>query len=140
HSMGALTALEIAATDPRRVSRLVLAGAAVPMTVSSGFLEAARDEPPVGLEMEAVWGHARAVPLSSSGVPGTSLLDASRRLNRRSKPGTLFAALSACNSYSIAPAKLGALAVPTLVIAGRRDQMTPYKRSEEHTSELQSLT
>src|SRR5262249_6225902 len=48
HSMGALTALEIAATDPQRVSRLALAGAAVPMTVSSGFLEAARDEPAVG--------------------------------------------------------------------------------------------
>src|SRR5206468_3977648 len=88
---------------------------------------AAHDEPPVGLEMEAVWGHARLSQLASSAVPGASLLGASRRLNARSKTTALHAALTACNGYRADTERLGSLRMPVLVVAGRRDQMTPFK-------------
>jgi pimeloyl-ACP methyl ester carboxylesterase len=130
HSMGSLIALETALRHAPRVSKLALVGTASPMPVSEGFIAAAREEPAVGLEMEAVWGHARQSQLAASPVPGAALLEASRRLNARSKPGALHAALNACNSYRAAPERLAALRVPTLVVAGRRDQMTQFKAGQ----------
>jgi pimeloyl-ACP methyl ester carboxylesterase len=127
HSMGSLIALETALRHGPRVARLALVGTAAPMPVSDGFIAAARDEPPVGQEMEAVWGHSRLAQLASSPVPGASLLSASRRLNARSKPESLHVALNACNAYRADAEKLVALAMPTLVVAGKRDQMTPFK-------------
>ncbi len=127
HSMGSLVALETALRHGPRVTKLALVGTATPMPVSEGFLSAARDEPPVGLEMEAVWGHARQAQLATSPVPGSSLLSASRRLNARSRPGVLHAGLNACNAYRADAAKVAALKVPTLVVAGQRDQMTQMK-------------
>jgi pimeloyl-ACP methyl ester carboxylesterase len=127
HSMGSLIALETALRHGPRVSKLALVGTAAPMPVSDGFIAAAREEPPVALEMEAVWGHSRLAQLATSAVPGASLLGASRRLNARSKPGALHAALNACNAYRADPQKVAALRMPVLVAAGRRDQMTQFK-------------
>jgi len=127
HSMGSLVALETALRHGPRVTKLALVGTATPMPVSDGFLAAARDEPPVGLEMEAVWGHARQAQLATSPVPGSSLLSASRRLNARSRTGVLHAGLNACHSYRADATKIAALKMPTLVVAGKRDQMTQLK-------------
>jgi len=136
HSMGSLIALATALADPRRIARLALVGTAAPMPVGDAFLDAARDEPAVGLEMEAVWGHARSVALATSAVPGTSLLDATRSLNGRSKPGALLAALRACNAYRAPLDKVRALDVPTLVVAGKRDQMTQFKAGKGLAAEI----
>ncbi|HSJ99426.1 MAG TPA: alpha/beta hydrolase [Myxococcota bacterium] len=125
HSMGALVALETAIGHPRRVDRLALLGAAAPMAVGEAFLAAARDDSPAALDMEATWGLARGTLLARSPIPGTSLLGASRSLNARAAPGVLHADLAACHAYRPSPAAMGALAMPTLVVAGRRDQMTP---------------
>ena len=127
HSMGSLVALETAIRHAPRVMKLALVATAAPMPVSEGFIAAAREAPAVGLEMEAVWGHARLAQLAASAVPGASLLGATRRLNSRSKPGALHAALNACNGYRADPQKLAALRMPVLVVAGRRDQMTQFK-------------
>ena len=127
HSMGSLVALETAVRHTPRVARLALVATSAPMPVSDTFLSATRDEPQVGFEMAAVWGHARGVQLASSAIPGASLLSASRRLASRSKPGGLHADLAACNSYRADAEKLKVLAVPTLVVAGKRDVMTQVK-------------
>jgi pimeloyl-ACP methyl ester carboxylesterase len=130
HSMGALAALETALKHPARVATLALLGAAAPMAVGDAFLAAARDDSPAALDMEAVWGHARLNSLDRSGVPGTSLLAASRRLNARSRHGVLAADLGACNAYRVDDTALASLSVPTLVVAGQRDQMTPWKAGQ----------
>jgi pimeloyl-ACP methyl ester carboxylesterase len=127
HSMGALVALELALAHPERVSRLALLGISVPMPVGDAFLAAARDDSPAALDMEATWGHARNVLLATSAVPGAVLLGASRRLNGRSRRGVLAADLGACAAYRPADERLAALALPTLVVAGKRDQMTAWK-------------
>jgi pimeloyl-ACP methyl ester carboxylesterase len=127
HSMGSLIALETALRHGPRVTKLALVGTAAPMPVSDAFIAAAREEPPVGQDMEAVWGHSRLAQLASSPVPGQSLLSASRRLNARSKPEALHVALNACNAYRADPDRLKQLAMPTLVVAGQRDQMTQLK-------------
>ena len=127
HSMGSLVALDTALRHPGRVARLALLGAAVPMPVGEAFLAAARDDSPAAFDMQTVWGHARLSALSASPVPGTSLLLAGRSLTARSHAGVQHADLAACHAYAPPPEAVGALKAPTLVIAGKRDQMTPLK-------------
>lgn len=127
HSMGALVALETARRHPERVTKLALVGPAMPMAVGAGFLAAAKDDAPEGFDMEAVWGHARSAVLATSPVPGTYLLGASRRLNGRARAGVLHADLAACDAYRLPAQALREVRTPTLVVAGRRDQMTPFR-------------
>jgi pimeloyl-ACP methyl ester carboxylesterase len=124
HSMGGLAALETARRFPQRVSKLAMVGAAVPMAVGPAFLAAAKDDAPEGLDMEAVWGLAKSALLATSPIPGTYLLGAGRRLNGRARNGVLHEDLAACNAYRAA---LEPLKIPALVVAGKRDQMTPFK-------------
>ena len=136
HSMGSLVALDAALRAPDRVSKLALVGSAIPMAVGDAFLSAAREEPAVAFDMEATWGHARLSQLATSAVPGSSLRGASRSLNGRSRPGALSAALEACNTYRPDSQALRSLSVPTLVVAGTRDQMTPFKAGRALASEI----
>jgi pimeloyl-ACP methyl ester carboxylesterase len=106
------------------------------MPVSEAFLAAARDNSPAALDMEVVWGHQRASQLTQSAVPGISLLGASRSLNARARDGVLHADLVACHAYLPDPASIRALKVPTLVLAGKRDQMTPLKAGKALAAEI----
>ena len=130
HSMGSLIALESAIRFAHRVSKLVLAGVSVPMPVGEPFLAAAADDDPAGFDMEVVWGHARSAALAASPVPGTVLMGASRALNGRARKGVLHADLAACHAYTASPEALAALAMPTLVLAGTQDKMTPWRAGE----------
>ena len=136
HSMGSLIALETALKHGERLAKLALVGTASPMPVGDAFLAAALERSPVALDMEAVWGHSRQAQLMQSPVPGTTLLGASRSLNERSKPGALHAALQACNAYRPSIDAVRALRVPTLVLAGTRDQMTPFKAGKALAAEI----
>jgi pimeloyl-ACP methyl ester carboxylesterase len=131
HSMGSLVTLEATLRAPQRVTRLVLIGAAVPMPVGDAFLTAARDDPPVGFDMEAVWGHSRNAQLMQSAVPGMTLLGASRSLN-----GPLRADLVACNAYRASMDAIHAMKLPTLVMVGKRDQMTLAKSGKALAAEI----
>jgi len=126
-SMGALVALDMALRHRARVERLVLVGAALPMAVNEAFLSAARDDSAAGFDMQSTWGHARHSALSQSPVPGSALLAASRQLNARARPGVQYADLNACNDYRPPSDALRGLDMPTLVLSGRRDQMTGPK-------------
>ena len=136
HSMGSLVALETALKHGARLSKLALVGTAAPMPVGEAFMAAALDRSPAALDMEAVWGHSRHAQLMQSPVPGMTLLGASRSLNERSKPGALHAALHACNTYRPSMDALRAMKVPTLVVAGKRDQMTQMKAGKALAAEI----
>ena len=136
HSMGSIVALETAIRHPARVARLGLIGTSAPMPVGEAFLAAARDDSPAGFDMEAAWGHARGALLAQSPVPGTSLHGASRALNGRAHEGVLYADLGVLHAWQPPLAAIRALKVPTLVIAGRRDQMTPYRAGKALAAEI----
>ena len=136
HSMGSLVALETALRHPARVSKLALVGASAPMPVGEAFIAAARDDSPAALDMEVTWGHSRGVLLAASPVPGASLFGASRALNSRAHAGVLHADLGACQRYAPSVEAIRALKVPTLVVAGRRDQMTPMKAGKALAAEI----
>jgi pimeloyl-ACP methyl ester carboxylesterase len=136
HSMGSLVALDTALRHRTRVERLALVGISVPMPVNDAFLAAARDDSAAGFDMQAVWGHARDTLFATSAIPGTFLLGSTRRLNGRAHAGVLHADLAACDAYRPAPEAIRALDVPTLVLAGRADQMTPYRGGEAVAREI----
>ena len=130
HSLGALVALDVALRHPGRVAKLVLAGPSVPMPVGEAFLAAARDDSPAAFDMQATWGHQRHVALTASAIPGLSQAGASRQLVARARPGVQHADLAACHAYAPSPEAICTLQAPTLVLAGRRDQMTPLKAGQ----------
>jgi pimeloyl-ACP methyl ester carboxylesterase len=136
HSMGSLVALETTLRHPARVSRLALVGTSAPMPVGDPFIAAARDDHPAALDMEVTWGHARGVVLTTSPVPGTSLFGASRALNGRARAGVLAADLGACHGYQPTLDSIRAIRVPTLVVVGKRDQMTPQKSGRALAAEI----
>ena len=136
HSMGSLVALDTALRHPARVAKLVLIGTAAPMPVGEPFIAAARDDSPAAFDMETIWGHARQSLLAQSPVPGTSLVGASRQLNARAKAGVQHADLRACNAYKPEIETIRGLAVPTLVLAGKRDQMTQFKAGQALAAQI----
>lgn len=140
HSMGSLVALETAIRHPSRVTKLALVGTAAPMLVGESFLAAARDDSPAAFDMETAWGHARGALLAASPVPGTSLMGASRALNGRARDGVLHADLEACHAWKPPLAAIRALRIPTLVLVGSRDQMTPLKAGRALAAEIPGAT
>lgn len=136
HSLGALVALDTALRHRGRVSKLVLAGPSVPMPVGEAFLAAAKDDSPAAFDMQVAWGHARHTMLAASAIPGVCLAGASRQLVARSHAGVQYADLAACHAYAPSTDALRSLAVPTLVIAGRRDAMTPLKAGRTLAQEI----
>jgi pimeloyl-ACP methyl ester carboxylesterase len=129
-SMGSLVALDVALRHRARVDRLGLIATAIPMAVNDAFLSAAKDDSPAAFSMETVWGHARNVALAQSPIPGLALMGASHQLIGRAAPGVQHSDLAACNAYNPTAEAIRALDVPTLVIAGSRDQMTGAKAGE----------
>ena len=131
HSMGALIALETAATAPGRVEQLVLLGAAARMPVHPGLLAAAADDLPKAAAMIADWGIGTAAKLTGGGTPGVSLATSARRLLESSPPGTLAADLAACSAYAEGEARAATLRCPTLVLCGAQDRMTPARQGQK---------
>ena len=136
HSMGSLIALDTALRHAGRVAKLTLIGIAAPMPVGDAFIAAARDDSPAAFDMETIWGHARQSLLATSPVPGTSLVGASRQLNGRARAGVQHADLLACNAYKPSAEAIRSLGVPTLVLAGLRDQMTAFKSGKALAAEI----
>jgi pimeloyl-ACP methyl ester carboxylesterase len=127
HSMGSLIALETAARHPAKVTALALIATAAPMRVSDDLLNAAKADDHAAIDMMSLWSEGYRATLGGSEAPGLWMLGGSERLLERSARGVIFADLSACNDYHDALASAAKLAVPTIVIQGSRDLMTPMK-------------
>ena len=123
HSMGALVALECAASVPSRVERLAMIGVAYPMKVGEAFLDAAKRDHYDAFDMHTIWGHAAQVPLGGDPTPGMWMYGDTQARLERLAPGVLYNDLKACNDYLFE----GEIACPALFILGKRDMMTPPK-------------
>jgi pimeloyl-ACP methyl ester carboxylesterase len=123
--MGSLAALETAARHPRLVGALGLIATAAAMKVSDELLDAAKNNDHAAIDMVAIWGNGYRAALGGSLVPGLWMLGDAERLLEHARPGVLFADLTACNDYGGALAAAAKVAVPSVVILGGRDLMTP---------------
>jgi pimeloyl-ACP methyl ester carboxylesterase len=127
HSMGSLIAIETAARHPAKVSALGLIGTAAAMTVGPDLLKAAKANDADAIDMVSIWGLGYRAELGGSLAPGLWMHGGAQRVLQRCAPGVLFSDLSACNAYAEALAAAAKVAVPTTVILGERDMMTPAK-------------
>jgi len=127
HSMGSMIALETAARHPDKVAGLSLIGTAATMAVSTDLLNAAEANDPAAIDMVSIWGLGFKAELGGSLAPGLWMHSGAQRVLQQCRPGVLFNDLSACNAYENALTAAAGVAVPTTVIVGERDMMTPAK-------------
>jgi pimeloyl-ACP methyl ester carboxylesterase len=127
HSMGSLIALETAARHPAKVSGLSLIGTAATMTVGPDLLKAAEANNHDAVDMVSIWGLGYQAELGGSLAPGLWMHSGAQRVLENCRPGVLFNDLSACNAYQNALAAAAQITVPTTLILGERDMMTPTK-------------
>jgi len=127
HSMGSLIALETAARHPDQVSALSLIGTAATMTVGPDLLKAAEAGDKAAIDMMSIWGLGFKAGLGGSLAPGLWMHGGAQAVLENCETGVLFRDLSACNSYQNALAAAAGVKVPTTLILGERDMMTPAK-------------
>ena len=127
HSMGSLIALETAARHPAKVSALSLIGTAATMTVGPDLLKAAEANEHDAVDMVSIWGLGYQAELGGSLAPGLWMHSGAQRVLEQCRPGVLFNDLSACNAYQNALAAAASVTVPTTLILGERDMMTPVR-------------
>ena len=126
HSMGSLVALALAANHPERVSRLALMGTALEMKVGPDLQASADAGSAEAIDMVNLWGHGSRAELGHAETPGVWMTGCGQRLLERANPGVLASGLRACAEFKAGPiaAKVG---LPTLILQGSRDMMTPLK-------------
>jgi pimeloyl-ACP methyl ester carboxylesterase len=127
HSMGSLVALETGARHPDKVTGLGLIATAAAMRLSEDLLDAAKANDHAAVDMIAIWSEGYRATLGGSQAPGLWMLGGAERLLERAQPGAIFADLSACNAYHDALSSAAKINVPSIVIQGSRDLMTPAK-------------
>jgi pimeloyl-ACP methyl ester carboxylesterase len=127
HSMGSLIALDAAARHPQSVSALSLIGTTAAMTVGPDLLKAAEANDQAAIDMVSIWGLGFQAELGGSQAPGLWMHGGAQSTLQRCQPGVLFNDLSACNAYQDALSSAARITVPTTLVLGERDMMTPAK-------------
>src|ERR1700684_3018140 len=127
HSMGSLSAIETSARPPDKVWPLSLIGTAATMTVGPDLLKAAEANDTAAIDMVSIWGLGFKAELGGSLAPGLWMHSGAQRVLGQCRPGVLFNDLFACNAYQEALAAAAKVTVPTTLILGERDMMTPAR-------------
>ena len=136
HSMGALVALELAASSPGSVRSLVLLGVAATMPVNQALLDAAASDQHLAGEMMTNWSHHASVQVGGHDVPGYWQMASSSHLIDRCPAGTLAVDLNACNAYESGVEAAGRVTAPVTMILGQNDKMTNPRAAEPLIDEL----
>ena len=120
HSLGAAICLSFVIRYGTAAA-VVPVGGGVKMSVNSLFLEGLKQDPTATLEMAAKYAVAKQNRERYSGLimESLSLVD----------PGIIHGDFSACNSLDITEA-VAEIRIPTLVICGAEDKMTPPSLSQ----------
>ena len=136
HSMGSLVAFDVARRHPDRVRSLNLVGSALPMAVSDPLLNSSEANSHDAIDMLTYWGYSRDAQLGDNETPGMWMVGGTLRLLERAENGVLHNDLKACNEYRLEMSKEEPVTVPTLLILGNRDMMTPPRNSRDLVSLL----
>jgi pimeloyl-ACP methyl ester carboxylesterase len=122
HSMGGAIALEMASRNPKRLLGLGLLSTGARLPVAPGILQAAAD-PATFDEAVALLGELSFAPQTNLALKGSAVA----RL-RETRPSVLHGDLLACDAFDMT-ARLADIAVPTAILCGGEDKMTPPKYS-----------
>jgi pimeloyl-ACP methyl ester carboxylesterase len=121
HSMGSAVALSAAIHFPERVIALGLVGSGARLRVAPALLQAASD--PSTFENAVRMIHDASFPTETR----TKELSIQRMMEMR--PTVLYGDLMACDAFD-ATDQLFSLSMPTLIVCGSDDKMTPPRYSE----------
>ena len=125
HSMGTFIAMEAAKNRPEQVASMVLFGSATAMPVHPDLLDKAANDVEGAAALMAAWSHAKPAHIGLNPTPGMWMIGGQRALVERSSPGALSTDLQACAAYEGAPEAAAAISVPTTLVIGSGDKMTP---------------
>jgi pimeloyl-ACP methyl ester carboxylesterase len=120
HSMGGAVAQKLALSGQGRASSLVLVGTGARLRVAPAILEGIQQD--FDRAIDLITGYAW-----SSGAD-QSLTELGREALRDTGPDVLLGDFLACDRFDVMD-RLGEIDVPTLVIGGSADRLTPLKYS-----------
>jgi pimeloyl-ACP methyl ester carboxylesterase len=136
HSMGTFVALELASCRPDLVASVTLFATATAMPVHPELLDAARHDLPAAAALMAAWGHARPAHVGLNPTPGLWMIGGARALVENGAPGVLAVDFTACVAFDGAVEAARRLTMPTTVVIGLGDKMTPPRSGRELASAL----
>ncbi len=119
HSLGGAIVQALALRAPGWLSAAVLVGTGARLRVAPAILEGlASDDPRDAIERMCEWSFGSRPPAAE--------VDRVRRIFYRTDPMVTHRDLTACDRFDIMD-RIGAIAVPTLVVCGSDDRLTPEK-------------
>ncbi len=123
HSMGSAIALQLALDAPDRALALVLLGSGSRLRVAPAILESTTNEATFPLAVKTIteWSFG-------SNAPDRLKELATQRMGE-TRPTVLHSDFLACNNFDVSD-RLGEIKIPTLILCGAEDKMTPPKYSK----------
>lgn len=127
HSMGGAIALSLALDYPDCAAGLALIGSGACLRVNPALLEMLADPEKYSQAVEAIirWSFSPQAP--------TRLVQLAASRMAQTAPGVLYQDLVACNNFDVSE-RLAEIHLPTLVICGSADKMTPLRLSSQLTA------
>lgn len=133
HSQGFLSALELAASQPKKVRSLIGVGTAAAIPVNPMLIETAQKSAQQAADMMLQWGFGPKIHMGVSPTPGMQPIAIGRQIMA---DNPLAVDLQACADYQGGEDALGKISAPCAMILGAQDKMTPAKAGKAVASTL----
>jgi pimeloyl-ACP methyl ester carboxylesterase len=118
HSMGSAVALDMALSHPGRIRGLVLVGSGARLRVAPAILHGILEDFKVALELISDWAYGPDAPADVKRL--------GQQLMSGTSPKVMHGDFLACDAFDVMD-RLGEVDVPTLIITGTADRLTPVK-------------
>ncbi len=131
HSMGGAITQSFALAHPGPLKSIVLVGTGARLRVSPKILQAFQEDPQAALDFICQWAYSPYARPELSKEGKEEMLKGSIRVMERD--------FRACDTFDIMT-EVGRISLPTLVICGADDQLTPVKYSQYLYNHIQGST
>ena len=121
HSMGGAIALKIALENPDRLGGLLLVGTGARLRVMPMIFSMIKDDFNAAVEGMASSFFGSAAP--------ENIVNEEKRLLAKNSPDVMIRDFTACDSFDVI-SELATISLPTLILCGNQDSLTPVKYSE----------
>ncbi len=121
HSLGGALALMMGLEYASELGGLILIGTGARLRVHPDLLRGAKEAP------QQTNQQMQRLALATSTNP--AILSSTADEQAKTEPNMLYRDLAACNIFDVMP-RLGEISLPTLIICGTEDRLTPVKYSE----------